>query len=163
MLYNKNTLKISQEGYMITVKQLLKSKGSSEVWSVAPDASVYDALNLMSEKNVGALPVVEGGKLVGVISERDYARKVVLKKKSSLNTPVSEIMTPRVFSVQIGQKMTEAMGLMSEKRVRHIPVMDDDQLVGIISIGDVLKEIVAAQETYIKDLENYIDGRGYGQ
>ena len=148
---------------MITVKQLLKSKGSSEVWSVAPDASVYDALNLMSEKNVGALPVVEGGKLVGVISERDYARKVVLKKKSSLNTPVSEIMTPRVFSVQIGQKMTEAMGLMSEKRVRHIPVMDDDQLVGIISIGDVLKEIVAAQETYIKDLENYIDGRGYGQ
>jgi len=148
---------------MITVKQLLKSKGSSEVWSVAPDASVYDALNLMSEKNVGALPVVEGGKLVGVISERDYARKVVLKKKSSLNTPVSEIMTPRVFSVQLGQKMAEAMALMSEKRVRHIPVMDDEQLVGIISIGDVLKEIVAAQETYIKDLENYIDGRGYGQ
>jgi CBS domain-containing protein len=148
---------------MITVKQLLKSKGSSEVWSVAPDASVYDALNLMSEKNVGALPVVEGGKLVGVISERDYARKVVLKKKSSLHPPVSEIMTPRVFSVQLGQKMAEAMALMSEKRVRHIPVMDDDQLVGIISIGDVLKEIVAAQETYIKDLENYIDGRGYGQ
>ena len=148
---------------MITVKQLLKTKGSSEVWSVAPDATVYDALNLMSEKNVGALPVVEGEKLVGVISERDYARKVVLKEKSSLNTPVSEIMTPRVFSVQLGQKMTEAMALMSEKRVRHIPVMDDDQLVGIISIGDVLKEIVAAQETYIKDLENYIDGRGYGQ
>ena len=148
---------------MITVKQLLKSKGSSEVWSVVPDASVYDALNLMSEKNVGALPVVEGEKLVGVISERDYARKVVLKKRSSLNTPVSEIMTPRVFSVQLGAKMTEAMALMSEKRVRHIPVMDDDKLVGIISIGDVLKEIISAQETYIKDLENYIDGRGYGQ
>ena len=148
---------------MITVKQLLKTKGSSEVWSVVPDASVYDALNLMSEKNVGALPVVEGEKLVGVISERDYARKVVLKKKSSLNTPVSEIMTPRVFSVQLGQKMTEAMALMSEKRVRHIPVMEGEQLVGIISIGDVLKEIIAAQETYIKDLENYIDGRGYGQ
>ena len=148
---------------MITVKQLLKSKGSSEVWSVAPDASVYDALNLMSEKNVGALPVVEGEKLVGVISERDYARKVILKEKSSLNTPVSDIMTPRVFSVQLGEKMTEAMALMSEKRVRHIPVMDGEQLVGIISIGDVLKEIIAAQETYIKDLENYIDGRGYGQ
>jgi CBS domain-containing protein len=148
---------------MITVKQLLKSKGSSEVWSVAPDASVYDALNLMSEKNIGALPVVEGDKLIGVISERDYARKVVLKKKSSLNTPVKEIMTPRVFSVQLGEKMTEAMALMSEKRVRHIPVMDGDKLVGIISIGDVLKEIIAAQETYIKDLENYIDGRGYGQ
>ena len=148
---------------MITVKQLLKSKGSSEVWSVVPDASVYDALKLMGEKNVGALPVVEGGKLVGVISERDYARKVVLKGKSSLQTPVSEIMTPRVFSVQLGQKMTEAMAIMSEKRVRHIPVMDDEQLVGIISIGDVLKEIIAAQETYIKDLENYIDGRGYGQ
>ena len=148
---------------MITVKQLLKSKGSSEVWSVTPDASVYDALKLMSEKNVGALPVVEGGKLVGVISERDYARKVVLQGKSSLQTPVSEIMTPRVFSVQIGQKMTEAMAIMSEKRVRHIPIMDEDQLVGIISIGDVLKEIVSAQEMYIKDLENYIDGRGYGQ
>ena len=148
---------------MITVKQLLKSKGSSEVWSVVPDASVYDALKLMGEKNVGALPVVEGGKLVGVISERDYARKVVLKGKSSLQTPVSEIMTPRVFSVQLGQKMTEAMAIMSEKRVRHIPVMDDEQIVGIISIGDVLKEIIAAQETYIKDLENYIDGRGYGQ
>lgn len=148
---------------MISVKQLLKSKGSSEVWSVAPDASVYDALNLMSEKNIGALPVIDGEKLVGVISERDYARKVVLKKKSSLNTPVSEIMTPRVFSVQLGQKMTEAMSIMSEKRVRHIPVMEGEKLVGIISIGDVLKEIIAAQETYIKDLENYIDGRGYGQ
>jgi IMP dehydrogenase len=148
---------------MITVKQLLKSKGSSEVWSVAPDATVYDALKLMSEKNVGALPVVEAEKLVGVISERDYARKVILKERSSLNTPVSEIMTPRVFSVQIGEKMTEAMALMSEKRVRHIPVMDGEKLIGIISIGDVLKEIIAAQETYIKDLENYIDGRGYGQ
>ncbi len=148
---------------MVTVKQLLKSKSSSEVWSVAPDASVYDALNLMSEKNVGALPVVEGEKLVGVISERDYARKVVLKQRSSLQTPVSEIMTPRVFSVQLDQKMTECMAIMSEKRVRHIPVMDGDQLVGIISIGDVLKEIISAQETYIKDLENYIDGRGYGQ
>lgn len=148
---------------MVTVKQLLKSKNSSEVWSITPDASVYDALNLMSEKNIGALPVVEGEKLVGVISERDYARKVVLKKRSSLNTPVSEIMTPRVFSVQLGQKMTEAMAIMSEKRVRHIPVMDGENLVGIISIGDVLKEIITAQETYIKDLENYIDGRGYGQ
>jgi CBS domain-containing protein len=148
---------------MITVKQLLKSKGSSEVWSVVPDASVYDALKLMGEKNVGALPVVENGKLIGVISERDYARKVVLKGKSSLETPVSEIMTPRVFSVQLGQKMTEVMALMSEKRIRHIPVMNGDQLVGIISIGDVLKEIISAQETYIKDLENYIDGRGYGQ
>ena len=148
---------------MITVKQLLKSKGSSEIWSVEPEASVYDALNLMSQKNVGALPVIKGGKLVGVISERDYARKVILKGKTSLSTPVSEIMTPRVFSVQLGQKMTEAMALMSEKRVRHLPVMDDDQIVGIISIGDVLKEIISAQETYIKDLENYIDGRGYGQ
>jgi len=148
---------------MVTVKQLLKSKNSSEVWSITPDASVYDALNLMSEKNIGALPVIEGEKLVGVISERDYARKVVLKKKSSLSTPVNEIMTPRVFSVQLGQKMTEAMAIMSEKRVRHIPVMDGENLVGIISIGDVLKEIITAQETYIKDLENYIDGRGYGQ
>jgi CBS domain-containing protein len=148
---------------MVTVKQLLKSKSNSEVWSVAPNTSVYDALALMSEKNVGALPVVEKEKLVGVISERDYARKVILKSKSSLQTPVSEIMTPRVFSVQIGQKMSECMAIMSEKRVRHIPVMDGDRLVGIISIGDVLKEIISAQEIYIKDLENYIDGRGYGQ
>ncbi|MBN1993848.1 MAG: CBS domain-containing protein [Anaerolineae bacterium] len=148
---------------MVTVKQLLKSKDSTEVWSAAPETSVFDALRLMSEKNVGALPVVEGTKLVGVISERDYARKVVLMGKSSLNTPVSEIMTPRVYCVHPAQKMAECMQLMTEKRVRHLPVLDDEQLVGIISIGDVLKEIISEQETYIKDLENYIDGRGYGQ
>jgi CBS domain-containing protein len=148
---------------MITVKQLLKSKGSTEVWSVAPDTSVYDALKYMGDKNVGALPVVEGEKLVGVISERDYARKVILKGKSSLDTPVSEIMTPRVFFVNPNQKMIDCMELMTEKRVRHLPVVEDDRLVGIISIGDVLKEIISEQETYIKDLENYIDGRGYGQ
>ncbi|MBN1219408.1 MAG: CBS domain-containing protein [Anaerolineae bacterium] len=148
---------------MVTVKQLLKSKGSSEVWSVTPDTSVYDALNLMNEKNVGALPVVEDGRLVGVISERDYARKVVLLGKSSLKTPVSKIMTPRVFFVEPHQKMTDCMEMMTQKRVRHLPVLDGGQLIGIISIGDVLKEIISAQETYIHDLENYIEGRGYGQ
>ena len=148
---------------MVTVKQLLKDKKYDEVWSIGPSASVYDALKIMSERNVGALPVVEDEHLIGVISERDYARKVVLKGKSSLDTPVSEIMTARVLFVRPTQKMVECMRLMTEKRVRHLPVLDDDRLIGIISIGDVLKEIISEQETYIQDLENYIDGRGYGQ
>jgi CBS domain-containing protein len=148
---------------MITVQQVLKDKGYSDVWTVSPAASVYDALKLMSDKNVGALPVIEAGKLVGIISERDYARKVILKGKSSLNTPVSEIMTQEVISVQPKQSMEECMSLMTQKRVRHLPVLADDQLMGIISIGDVLKEIISDQKAFIQSLQDYIEGRGYGQ
>jgi CBS domain-containing protein len=148
---------------MITVQQVLKDKGYSDVWTVSPDSSVNDALRLMSDKNVGALPVTEVGKLVGIISERDYARKVILKGKSSLNTPVSEIMTAEVISVQPEQSMEECMTLMTQKRVRHLPVLVEDKLVGLISIGDVLKEIISDQKAFIQSLQDYIEGRGYGQ
>ncbi|MCL4297281.1 MAG: CBS domain-containing protein [Anaerolineae bacterium] len=148
---------------MITVQQVLKDKGYSDVWIVSPGASVNEALKLMSDKNVGALPVTEAGKLVGIISERDYARKVILKGKSSLSTPVSEIMTADVISVQPEQSMEECMTLMTQKRVRHLPVLVEDKLVGLISIGDVLKEIISDQKAFIESLQNYIEGTGYGQ
>jgi len=148
---------------MITVKQVLKEKGS-EVWSIGPETSVYDALKMMNDRNVGALPVVERGKLAGVISERDYARKVIHKGKSSMQTPVIEIMTAKVVCVRPDQKMADCMALMTDKRVRHLPVLDDKEtLVGIISIGDVVKEIISEQKIFIQDLMNYIEGRGYGQ
>ena len=147
---------------MITVKQVLRDKNYHEVWSISPEATVLDALKLMSEKEVGALPVLENGKLAGIISERDYARKVILRGKSSLSTPVSEIMTPRVIFVQPEQSMRECMDLMTDHRVRHLPVLEGERLTGIISIGDVLKEIISEQETFIDDLSNYIEGRGYG-
>ena len=147
---------------MITVKQLLKEK--SDVWSIGPEQTVYDALKLMSDKNIGALPVLEGGRLIGVISERDYAREVILKDKSSLKTPVKEIMTEKVVTIRPEQTVTECMQLMTDKRVRHLPVLDNQgRLVGIISIGDVVKEIMAEQKVFIQDLMNYIEGRGYGQ
>jgi CBS domain-containing protein len=144
---------------MATVKQLLQTKGS-EVWTIAPDASVYDALNLMAEKNVGALLVLEAGALVGVISERDYARMVVLKEKSSMTTPVNEIMTKKVICVRPEQTIEDCMALMTDKRVRHLPVLVDDQLIGVVSIGDVVKAIISHQEFIIEQLENYIVGSG---
>lgn len=147
---------------MITVKQVLQAKGYPETWTIAPDATVFDALKLLSEKGVGALPVVEGGKLVGILSERDYARKVILQGKSSLNTPVREIMTEKVISVDPEESMQACMELMTNMRVRHLPVLADGALIGVISIGDVLKEIITEQELFIRDLQNYIEGRGYG-
>jgi CBS domain-containing protein len=144
---------------MATVKQLLQTK-EPEIWTIAPDASVYDALNLMAEKNVGALLVLEAGALVGVISERDYARMVILKEKSSMATPVNEIMTKKVICVRPEQTIEECMALMTDKRVRHLPVLVDDQLVGVVSIGDVVKAIISHQEFIIEQLENYIVGSG---
>jgi CBS domain-containing protein len=146
---------------MITVKQVLQGKGYPETWTISPDATVFEALKLLSEKRVGALPVVEAGKLVGILSERDYARKVILKGKSSLNTPVREIMTEEVITVEPEQSMQACMELMTNMRVRHLPVLDNGKLLGIISIGDVLKEIITEQELFIRDLQNYIEGRGY--
>ncbi len=148
---------------MTTVKQVLRDKGSDEIWTISPDTSVYDALKFLGDKEIGALPVVEEGKLVGIISERDYARKVILKGRSSLGTPVREIMTAEVISVHPEQTMGQCMNLMTNKRVRHLPVLDGDELIGIISIGDVLKEIIAEQKTFIRDLQNYIEGSGYAQ
>jgi CBS domain-containing protein len=145
---------------MTLVKQLLRSKGS-EVWTVAPDTSVYDALQTMADKNIGALVVVEANKVVGIISERDYARKVILQGKSSVHVPVKEIMTDRVFCVTPEYTIEQCMAVMTDKRIRHLPVLDNDKLVGIVSIGDVVKGIISNQEFMIEQLEKYIVGGGH--
>ena len=140
-----------------TVRQLLNRKGP-EIWSTHPEETVFEALKLMAQKGIGALLVMDGMRLVGIFSERDYARKVILKGKSSHETPVHEIMTAKVVFVHPEQSMTECMALMTDKRIRHLPVMEDDQVVGVISIGDVVKEIIVEQEFLIEQLENYITG-----
>ena len=140
---------------MKTVSQLLQAKGR-EVHSVAPDARVFDALKLMAERNVGALVVLEGARLAGIFSERDYARKVILLGKSSHDIPVREIMTAKVITVNPGQTVEECMALMTEKRIRHLPVTEGERLVGMLSIGDLVKEVIAEQEQTIKQLESYI-------
>jgi CBS domain-containing protein len=143
---------------MKTVTELLRTKGR-EVLSVSPERSVFEALQVMAEKNVGALVVVEGERLVGIFSERDYARKVILKGKLSKEIPVREIMTSHVLYVRPEQTIDDCMALMTDKRVRHLPVLEHDRLVGVISIGDVVKAIIAEQEFMIEQLQNYITGR----
>lgn len=143
---------------MSTVAQLLQEKGRA-VWSIAPEATVYAALTLMAEKNVGALMVLEGSRVVGIISERDYARKVILKGKLSKDTLVREIMTDKVYFVRPEQTIEECMALMTAEHIRHLPVLADDQLVGVISIGDVVKVVISDKEFLIKQLEHYITGR----
>ena len=140
---------------MATVKQLLQGKGH-EVLSIGPDASVYDAVVMMADNEVGALVVMEGQSLVGVVSERDYARKVDLQGRSSKDTKIKEIMTSRVAYARPDQSVEECMAMMTEKRVRHLPVMDGDEVVGIISIGDLVKSIIEEQQHTIEQLEQYI-------
>jgi CBS domain-containing protein len=140
---------------MKTVLQLLQAKGT-EVHKIGLDARVYDALKLMADKDVGALLVMDGGRLAGIISERDYARKVILQGKSSHDIPVRDIMTGTVISVQPRHTVEQCMALMTSKRIRHLPVMDGDRLVGVLSIGDLVKEVIAEQEATIKQLESYI-------
>ena len=142
---------------MKTVKQILRDKGG-KVLSIDPGATVFDALKLMAEKNVGALLVLEGGRVVGILSERDYARKVILHGKSSLNTPVRDIMTDRVMFIRPEQTVEECMALMTEKHIRHLPVLVDNQLVGVVSIGDLVKASIDEKDFVIKQLENYITG-----
>lgn len=142
---------------MTTVKHILAGK-ESELWSVGPNTSVYDALKVMSDKNIGALLVLDGGLLVGIISERDYARKVALAGKSSKECVVSEIMTSKVVYLRFEQTAQECMALMTDKRIRHMPVYDGDDLVGIISIGDLVKAVIDDQEFTIQQLVNYISG-----
>lgn len=142
---------------MKLVNQLLKVKGY-DFWWVTPDTSVFDALKVMEDKNVGALLVLEANKLVGIFSERDYARKVILKGKHSKNTPVKEIMNRKVVYIRPEQSIEDCMALMTDKRVRHLPVLEGNQLIGIISIGDVVKAIISEQEFTIRQLENYITG-----
>lgn len=140
---------------MKTIRQLLQVKGGG-VHSIAPDARVIEALKVMADKEIGALVVIDNGKLAGILSERDYARKVILKGKSSQDIPVREIMTEKVLIVQATQTVEECMALMTSKRVRHLPVMDGERLIGVLSIGDLVKEVIAEQEETIKQLESYI-------
>jgi CBS domain-containing protein len=143
---------------MKTIRQLLQTKGH-QVWSIGPEAMVYEALKLMAEKGVGALVVLEAGQVVGILSERDYARKVSLQGKSDQSTPVREIMTSKVVYVRLDQSIEDCMALMTDKRIRHLPVLDGNRLVGVISIGDVVKVVISEQEFIIEQLENYITGR----
>jgi CBS domain-containing protein len=140
-----------------SVRQLINRKGNT-IWSTRPDATVFDALGLMAEKEIGSLLVFDGAQLVGIFSERDYARKVILKGKSSHDTTVSEIMTGDVIYVRPDQSMADCMALMTDKRIRHLPVLERDEVIGVISIGDVVKEIILEQEFVIDQLENYITG-----
>ena len=140
---------------MKTIKRILDLKGTA-VWSIGPNKMVFDALTLMGEKNIGALPVLEDDRLVGIISERDYARKVILKGKTSRETQVSDIMTAPVICTHLKQTVEECMEVMTEHRIRHLPVVEAGQLVGIISIGDLVKTIIADQQFMIEQLENYI-------
>jgi CBS domain-containing protein len=140
-----------------TITSLLSDK-DSHIWTVKPDATVYEAITLMSEKNVGALPVVEGRKLLGILSERDYTRKVVLKGKSSKETLVQEIMTRQPATVSPSDTVGDCMRIMTERRARHIPVLEDGLLVGVVSIGDAVKWIISAQTATIDQLTKYIYG-----
>lgn len=142
---------------MYTVKDLLQGKGN-QVWSIKPQATVYEALELMAAKNCGALLVVENDKLVGIFSERDYARKVILKGRSSKTTSVGELMTTEVFYINPDDTIEYCMALMTEKRTRHLPVMENDKLAGLVSIGDVVKAIITDREFTIRELERYITG-----
>jgi CBS domain-containing protein len=142
---------------MTTVRSVLQSKGS-DIWSTASDTLVFDALKVMAEKNVGALLVMEGNQLIGIFSERDYARKVVLKGESSHNITIRNVMTSGVISVTPDQSIEDCMALMTGKHIRHLPVLENSKLVGMISIGDVVKAIISQHEDTIKQLENYITG-----
>ena len=142
---------------MKTVKDILRIKGS-DIWSTTPDATVYEALQTMAEKNVGALVVLDADTVVGIMSERDYARKVILHGRSSREIRVREIMTSEVYFVRPEQDIQECMAQMTDKRVRHLPALENDRLVGIISIGDVVKAVIAEHESTIKHLEDYITG-----
>jgi len=140
---------------MKTVKQLLQMKGGV-VYSVTSQTMVFDALKLMAEKNIGAVLVMADGKIAGIMTERDYSRKVILLGKSSHEIAVREIMSDKVLMVRPDQTVEECMALMTSKRVRHLPVMDGEKLVGLLSIGDLVKEVIADQEETIKQLESYI-------
>ena len=142
---------------MTTIAQLLDTKGD-QIWSVEPKATIFEALEIMSEKEIGALLVMENGKLTGIFSERDYARKVILKGKSSKETLVGELMTKKVFYIDSQKTINDCMAMMTAKRIRHVPVIEDNQVVGIVTIGDVVNQIISEQEVTINHLENYITG-----
>ncbi|HEY5704931.1 MAG TPA: CBS domain-containing protein [Terrimicrobiaceae bacterium] len=140
-----------------TIGSILNRKGST-VWSVSPTNTVFEAISMMAEKNVGALPVLEGDRLVGMISERDYARKVILVGRGSRETAVAEIMSINVRTMSLGDSVQECMQIMTENRVRHVPVIEDGKLTGLISIGDCVNWIISAQTAAIDDLERFVTG-----
>jgi len=140
-----------------SINEILDHKGSA-VWTVSPDATVFEAIQKMAEKNVGALLVTEKDKLIGIISERDYTRKVALKGKSSKELKVREILSDRLLSVTPQHTIEECMRLMTENRVRHLPVLDGEKITGVLSIGDLVNWIISAQSTTIRQLETYISG-----
>ena len=142
---------------MRTVEQLLQVKGT-DIWSIEPLTTTYNALEIMAEKNVGALLVMEKEKLVGIFSERDYARKVILKDKSSKNTSVGELMTREVIYIDAKSTLEESMALMTAKRIRHLPVLKNNRLIGIVTLGDVVRQIISDQQFAIRELEKYITG-----
>ena len=143
---------------MTIVAHILKSKPDPTVYIIAPTASVFDALKLMAEKSIGALVVTEGEQVVGIITERDYARKIILMARSSKETPVRDIMTSSVMYVRPDQACEECMVLMTENRLRHFPVMEGGKLIGLVSIGDLVKDIISEQKFIIEQLEHYITG-----
>lgn len=143
---------------MKTVAEILKAKGDQAVHAIAPGASVFDAVKLLAEKNIGALLVLEQGEIVGVFTERDYARKIILMARASKDTPVRDVMTTSVIFVRPSQSSEECMALMTENRIRHLPVIDGGKLAGLISIGDLVKGIISEQKFIIDQLQQYISG-----
>ncbi len=143
---------------MITVKDILDEKGHT-AWTIGPDAKVLEALELMAKKGLGALVVLENDEVVGIISERDYARKIMLMGRQSQDTPVKDIMTREVYGVHDDTTAEECMALMTDKHIRHLPVCKEGKLAGIISIGDVVKAVITDQKVKIENLENYIMGK----
>jgi len=141
-----------------TLQQILKDKQHQETISISPDSLIFDALGIMAEKHIGALAVIEGDKLVGIFSERDYAREVALKGKSSKDTKIHEVMSTSITYAQAADLVDSAMNTMSNKRIRHLPVMDGDKLAGMLSIGDLVKATIEYQESLIQQLESYIRG-----
>ena len=144
-----------------TVESVLKQK-KTDLWSVSPQTKVFDAIKMMAEKNIGALLVVEGKTLIGIATERDYARKVVLLGKSSRETPVSEILSLPMVKAKPSNSVDECLRLMTENRVRHLPILDGETVIGVVSIGDLVNWVISAQDVTIKQMENYIAGNYFG-
>lgn len=141
---------------MTRVKDILKAKGN-EIFSITPDTSVYDAIHLLAEREIGALLVMDGPLLIGIVSERDYARQIILKGRSSESTTVKEIMTSKVLHATPDSNTGECMTMMTDNRIRHLPIIQDNEVVGVISIGDLVRSIIAEQESTIVDLKKYIN------
>ncbi|MEO1932310.1 MAG: CBS domain-containing protein [Pseudohongiella sp.] len=143
---------------MHTVKQILGQKVSNEIWSIEPDATVLEAIQAMADKRAGALLVMEGSALKGIISERDYAREVILKGRSSKDTLVEEIMSTKLITAPSTQSVDASLAIMSTNDIRHLPIVDDDTVVGVLSLGDLVKDVISDQQSTIEQLENYIRG-----